>query len=225
MSRKLEDSFPLVITHNAIRVTKDAFKITSDSPDCIVSWVECYNKEEIGTDFKPESILVVTDLEGFMITDPTAEKQAKLAAMAFRVRQIQEEYEITPFDSVTYTNLISKILERVWAGEWMGQFNSGKCIYFNELADLLNLPMVDIWSIVEELVTLRKADVLPSSWILVAPEGEEPRKGTEELLGHREYSSSDFGYWSCAFCEQNGDDYSSPQDYPCIKSKTDVTKL
>jgi hypothetical protein len=238
MGDSLDSKFPLVIVRNAIMVTKDDFltrtdisrrildtfgvptneyrQIADDGEKYAAIWVELYNKEEIGTSYKPSPLLVAVDLEGNQITDSFIEKQVKLSAMRYRVRQIQEEYDIAPGEAVTSHSLIHKMLERVWSNEWMGQFNNGGVIYFNELADLLNIPMGAIWSLVDELVTARKADVIPSSWILESPKGETPRRGTEELYGHKEFASSDFGYWSCESCNQSGDDYTNPDDYPCF---------
>lgn len=207
--------FPQVIIHNAIRVTKDAFNVTLDSADCMVLWVTLIHKDEVGEAKLPEPILVVTDLEGNTANDYTVEKQAKFAAMKFRVRQIQKEYGISSSDSVTYPALISKLLERVWSGEWMGQFNNGKAIYFNELADLLNVPVIAVWDLIEDQIALRKADWMPQSSILIAPRGEEPVKWTSEIHGHKELSLSDFGYWGCNACGKTGDDYSNPQDFTC----------
>lgn len=207
--------FPQVKVHNAIRVTKDAFNIAIDSEDCIVAWVTLVHKDEVGERKLPEPILVVTDLEGCLVTDYNIEKQAKFAAMKLRVRQVQQEYGIGTSDAVTYPSLISKILERVWSGEWMGQFNNGKAIYYNELADLLNVPVIAVWDLIKDQIALRKADWIPNSYILVAPQGEEPAKWTSELHGHKEFSSSDFGYWACSACNQGGDDYSNPQDFTC----------
>jgi hypothetical protein len=231
MKRTLDDVFPLVIIRNAIRVTPDALNAISahaqgnktyqptvipvfSTEDYIVSWVECYNDYETDNVQKVYAILVVTDIEGYIVDDNAVEKAAKLAAMDYRVTQIHHEYGIK--GEVNDTKLISRILERVWAGEWMGQFNDGTAIYFQELAALLNRPMGDMWALVDDLTAQRLVDVLPSSWILVAPKGDTPRKGTEEAYGHLEYSCSDFGYWSCASCGQNGDDYSNASDCPCV---------
>lgn len=207
--------FPQVKVHNAIRVTKDAFNITIDSEDCIVAWVTLIHKDEVGEMKLPEPILVVTDLEGCLVKDYSIEKQAKFAAMKFRVKQIQKEYEIDSSDSVTDTSLVTALLERVWSGEWMGQFNNGNAIYYNELADLLNVPVIAVWDLINDQIALRKADWMPQSHILIAPQGEEPMKWTSELHGHKEFSSSDFGYWACSSCNQGGDDYSNPQDFTC----------
>lgn len=236
--KNYDDIFALTVVKNAVKVSADALnavpnpeqdssnKILADngvktSPrvifteDCIVSWVELYHADEVANAKKIEAVLVVTDGEGNKVSDP-AEKAAKLAAISYRVAQIQQECGITT-EKVTDKELIYNMLERVWNNEWMGQFNYGRSIYFSELADLLNMPMGDVWSVIDELVTARKADVLPSSWILVAPQGDKPRRGTEEYAGHAEFSSSDFGWWACAACNQGGDDYSDPQDYPCSK--------
>lgn len=218
MKNLLDDPlFPQVKIHNAIKVPKEAFNIAIDSEDCMVSWVTLVHKDEVGEMKLPEPILVVTDLEGCIVKDYNIEKQAKLAAMRFRVRQIQKEYGIGSSDSVTYPSLISTLLERVWSGEWMGQFNNGKAIYYNELADLLNVPEIAVWDLIKDQIALRKADWIPNSYILVAPQGEEPVKWTSELHGHKEFSSSDFGWWACSACNQGGDDYSNPQDYSCSK--------
>lgn len=217
MKETLDSRFAQVITHNAIKVTKNAFNISSESEDCYVLWVTLLHENELDLEEKPAPILVVTDLEGCTINDFEIERQAKLAAMKFRVRQIQGEYGITNSDSVTYPALISKILERVWSGEWMGQFNEGKSIYYNELADLLNVPVIAVWDSIKDQIALRKADWLPNSYILVAPQGEKPAKWTSEHKGHKEFSSSDFGWWACSACNQGGDDYSDPQDYTCSK--------
>lgn len=206
--------FPQVIVHNAIRVTNDAFNVALDSEDCIVSWVTLIHRDEVGDTKLPEPILVVTDLEGCEVQNFTVERQAKLAAMRFRVKQIQKEYGIGSSDSVTNPSLISTLLERVWAGEWMGQFSNGRAIYYNELADLLNVPAIAGWDLVKDQIALRKADWMPQSHILIAPQ-EEPMKWTSELHGHKEFSSSDFGWWACSSCNQGGDDYSNPQDFTC----------
>lgn len=234
---KYDKTFALVVVKNAIIVRADALNAVPNpeqdlsnkylaangsaitppvifTDDCVVSWVELYHADEVENSTNIPAVLVVTDLEGNPLQGPI-EKAAKLAAISFRVAQIQQELGIT--DKVTDDELIFQILERAWNNEWMGQFDSGRLLYFSELADLLNIPMGDIWSVVEELVTARKADVLPSSWILVAPEGDTPRRGTEEALGHKELSFSDFGWWACASCNQGGDDYSNPDDYACSK--------
>lgn len=232
---KYDKTFALVVVKNAIIVRADALNAvptpaedvsnkllaasgSTPTPrviyteDCVVSWVELYHAEEIEKSTIIPAVLVVTDLEGNPLQGPI-EKVAKLAAISFRVAQIQQELGIT--DKVTDDKLIFKLLERAWNNEWMGQFDSGRLLYFSSLADLLNIPMDDVWTLVDELVTARKADILPSSWILVAPEGDTPRNGTEEYLGHKELSMSDFGWWSCSACNQSGDDYSDPQDYTC----------
>jgi hypothetical protein len=235
--KKYDDIFALTVVKNAIIVTADALNAVPTpeldfsnkllasngakttprvifTDDCVVSWVELYHASEIENSTSIPAVLVVTDLEGNPVTHQI-EKPAKLAAISLRVAQIQQELGIT--DKVTDDELIFKLLERAWNNEWMGQFDSGRLLYFSELADLLNIPMGDIWPIVDELVTARKADVLPSSWILVAPKGDTPRRGTEEYLGHKELSMSDFGWWNCSYCNQSGDDYSDPQDYNCSK--------
>jgi hypothetical protein len=170
MAETLESMFPLVITHNAIFVSKAAVEVESEG--CIVSWVECYNADEIGLPERPMSILVVTDLKGNLIRDDKVEKPAKLVAMAYRVKQIRQEYGITTDEEITDPDLISEILERVWQGEWMGQFNYGKIIYYNELADLLSVPKLAIWELIDKLVAQRKAEWIPDSWILQAPTNE-----------------------------------------------------
>lgn len=234
---KYDKTFALVVVKNAIIVRADALNAvptpaedlsnkllaangSTPTPrviftdDCVVSWVELYHADEIENPESIPAVLVVTDLEGNPLQGPI-EKAAKLAAISFRVSQIQQELGIT--DKVTDDELVFELLERAWNNEWMGQFDSGRLLYFSELADLLNIPMGEIWPVVDELVTARKADVLPSSWILVAPKGDTPRRGTEESLGHKEFSSSDFGWWACSACNQGGDDYSDPQDYTCSK--------
>lgn len=236
--KNYDNTFALMIVKNAMRVPAGVLNEVPDpdralsnklltangsqptpsevfTEDCLVSWVELYHADEVEKGEKIDAVLLVTDLEGNEV-DYAVEKPAKLAAIAFRVAQIQKEYGIT--GPVTDYEIIANLLERVWNNEWMGQFNFGRSIYFSELADLLNVSMGDIWSVVDELVTTRKADILPSSWILVAPEGDEPRRGKEERAGHKKFSSSDSGWWSCSYCEQNGDDYSNPEEFPCSKA-------
>lgn len=216
--RTLDDMFASVIIHNAIKVAKEAINTNeSSTEDCIVSWATLLHSDEIHLNKSeaPAPILVVTDLQGSLITDFATEKQAKLVAMKFRVEQIQSEYNIDSTDSGPHPSLMSAILERVWSGEWMGQFNNGKAIYYNELADLLNVPVFAVWDLINDQISQRKADWVPNSYIVVAPSGEEPVRWTSESHGHKEYSCSDFGYWSCAACKQSGDDYTDAADYYC----------
>lgn len=166
MSETLEDIFPLVIIHKAIKVTGAALPNTNDADEYFAVWAECYNQNEIGTAYVPPSYLTVLDRSGNRVDD-AVEKPVKLAAMEYRVAEIQAEYGIT--GEVTDIELISKILDRVWSGEWMGQFNFSHCIYLSELCSLLNLEMIDIWPVVEHLLTERRAVFQGNSHILEKP--------------------------------------------------------
>lgn len=38
-----------------------------------------------------------------------------------------------------------------------------------------------------------------------------------QQTGHSMLSVSDFGWWSCKSCKRNGDDWTSPEDFPCTE--------
>lgn len=209
MKDKLEDTFPLVIFKSAIRVIHD-------DKDYIAAWVYCYNKDEpVGNSFP---ILTVMDLEGYDV-DWDTERAVKKAAMKFRVKQIREDLGLSPDAEIRDFETIDKLLQRVWAGEWMGQFDTGLVIYFNELGCLLNSDddWKDIWELVSKLVEARLADVLPSSWILTHPQGETPVRGSK-MDGHEELEVNSSGeYWSCSACGNSSDnEEGEPKEVPCV---------
>lgn len=135
---KLEDGFPLVVINNAILVRHD-------EKDFIAAWASMWNEGE-PTDYSQFSVLTVTDTEGNLIKSDLAgtSNLIKAEARNFRIKQIQKEFGISD-DRVPTLDVILEILDRVWADEWMGQNNTGRNIYFSELADLLNTTQADIW--------------------------------------------------------------------------------
>ena len=210
-AHRLEDQFDLVIIHDAYVVRH------SDGGTYIAAWVELHNEHlPLGSDVP--SLFEVLNSDGTLLDNSSSmyavEKAVKNTAIEWRVKQIREELGFT--GEITDLDTIGMILKLVWAGEWMGQFNNGGTIYFQELAKLLEIDMFKMHDLVQVLVEKRIADILPSTWILAEP-GEEPMDGTEEAFGHKKFVSSDFGWWSCRACEQNGSDYDNPEDYPCVE--------
>ena len=49
-----------------------------------------------------------------------------------------------------------------------------------------------------------------------------------QRTGHSMLNVSDFGWWSCGSCKRRGDDWTSPEDYPCVEEEKppldDVTR-
>lgn len=196
-------------------VIREAWVINFENNDYIAVWAECYNNDELDTGFIAPAYLTIIHPDGIRVQNWDVESAVKQLAMSARVDQIRQEAGLV--GGVKDTETISLLLDRVWAGEWMGQFNDARNIYIQELSSLLGLTFSETWPIVDMLVTLRLADVLPSSYTLIAPRGKEVLKSTFEFNGHKEYQCSDFGYWSCAACGNRGDDYADSADFECVE--------
>lgn len=205
MTEKLEDMFADIIVKNAI-------KVTHEGNDYIAAWVLCYNKlEVVGSAVMP--LLFASDVEGREIKDWDTERAVKLAAMKFRAEQLREELHLG--NTVPNSATLRDIFSRVWAGEWMGQFDVGNHLYISELAVILGLEMKDMGPVIKELKESRIADIAPSTAIFVAPTDYLYSFDGYETLGHLKLIPSDFGPWSCRSCGRFGDDMDDPEDVPC----------
>lgn len=207
MPQKLEDTFPAFIVKHAIRVIHE-------EKDYIAAWVLCYNKgEDVGSRVMP--LHYVSDLNGNEIEHWDTERAVKIKVMQFRAEQLREELKLG--DSIPDSDTLRNIFQRVWDGEWMGQFDVGNRLYVSELATLLNLSMSDMGPVIEELKESRIADIIPSTAIFGPPNDEYYSFDGHEVHGHLKLVSSDFGYWSCRSCGRSGDDMDNPEDVPCTR--------
>lgn len=135
---RLEDGFAQVVIKNAVLVRHE-------EREFVAAWASLWNEGE-PTDFCAFSVLEVMDTEGNLIKSDLldTERLVKIEARKFRVKQIQKELGIED-DRVPPLDVILEILDRVWTDEWMGQHNTGRNIYFSEVADLLNTTQAEIW--------------------------------------------------------------------------------
>lgn len=132
VKNKLENHFARVILYHPTEVFHRGKKY-------IASWAELYRSHEHIHRKPLPAILVVNDEHGVYLggTFPATERIIKHEAAAQRRRQIREELEI--FGPISDSETISYLLQRIWAGEWMGQTGAGKSIHVRELYELLGV--------------------------------------------------------------------------------------
>jgi hypothetical protein len=132
---------------------------------------------------------------------------------AERVREIQGEYGI-PSDETEMLAITEKILERSWAGEWMGQAGYG--FFIDDLAGILNLEFIEAAQIVRTLNLQGKAGL--NGFIIVPWEEQEAAyQSWDDATGHKRLLVSDFGGWHCNHCGNQGDEYGpSAKEVPCV---------
>lgn len=161
----LEDMFAQVVVKNAILVRYKG-------KDYIAAWVSLFNEGE-PADYSKFSVLEIMDTEGNLVKSDLAntEREIKLLARKFRVKQIQEELGLND-GRVPSLDTIIEIMDRAFADEWVGQHNTGRNIYFSEIADLLNTTQIEIWPLFAWLINSGLAS--NSGGYILSPPVQEP---------------------------------------------------
>lgn len=139
------------------------------------------------------------------------------AASVFRQTQLRNEKTETRRSLSLAHDVSEKILkfyERSTTGEYLGQRSNNELFYVQDVASLLDMPMQYVLKTIDEMIKTGKIGL--NGMILIPYEQyAETFRQLEKSTGHKQISISDFGWWSCVACGQNGDDYTNPKDYKC----------
>lgn len=160
MARELSKIFPQIEVIESVDVTYEGKTYS-------VQWTDFYRQEDIGKPVNFPSILVIVDDEGNDLPPiyRDSDHTIKLLAIQHRFDELHEELGTDPITDMTQ---IQKILDRVWAGEWMGQFEFGRAIHRDTLREILNLELHEFWPLLDTLIRQRIV-VTPSGWFLYDP--------------------------------------------------------
>lgn len=208
MSAQLEDLYTTVVFHNAVIIHH------VETP-YVVSWVDCCNAADRSEGISSIPYLTVTDWHGSPLNNWVLAQELKLKAVSFRITQIWEEMSLTTPVSI---DKIEEILNRVWGGEWMGQFHIGNQIHFSELAAVLDMKPKAVLPIIEQLVGLRKAHVVRGSALLIPPTSSLSIISGEAVGSHSSVHFNADGWWSCEVCGCMGNETQRPDDVSCLTS-------
>lgn len=141
------------------------------------------------------------------------------ASSSFRKTELNKQYENIISSSHSSPELLDDLIidlyEQSTQGVYLGQISNNQLFYVQDLSQLLNFP---------NGFTLRKIDALIrdkriglNGMILISYEQyAENKKKAEIVTGHKGFNSSDFGNWFCSVCNQDGDEYTNPREFPCI---------
>lgn len=165
MARKLSKVFPLIEVLRSVDVTYEGKQYS-------VQWTNFYLKEDIGRPPRFPPLLSVVDDKGDDLesTIKNITREVKLIAIEHRMAELREELGDSPITSLAE---IQKILDRVWAGEWMGQFEYGGEIYLLTLRDILNLGQEEFWPIFDTLLEKGMVRTVEGSRFLYNPQPKE----------------------------------------------------
>lgn len=155
------EQFPLIEVLNSVDVIYEGEKY-------MAQWSDLYRRDEIGKPKKFPSLLVVVDKNGDMLNDASGIVAAvKRIATEQRINELHEEFGTEP---ITDLETIQKILDRVWAGEWMGQNEFAGDIHRDTLRRILNLEPEEYWPVSDEIYAKGMAGSVGVSWSLYPPE-------------------------------------------------------
>ena len=161
MVRELSKLFPRI-------EVIDSIEVIYEGKTHFVQWTDFYRADDIGKPKTFPSLLVVVDEEGNDFVPPKSnavERDIKLLGIEKRITQLHEELGINP---ITDLDEIQKILNRVWSGEWMGQFEFGKSIHLDTLRKILNLELPEFWVLFDTLNREVMVDTT-NGWFLYKP--------------------------------------------------------
>jgi len=143
----------------------------------------------------------------------------KEAASAFRIAQLQKELGNKEFflEKKKSKKVILELAERSFQGDYLGQYSNDN-LYLQTVAKVLDIPLADVGKYVGELINEKKIGLTGA--ILIPYETYAANK-QEALVrtGHKDFSSSDMGGWSCNYCGNNAwpEDDVNPLSIPCVK--------
>lgn len=144
------------------------------------------------------------------------------AAVEVRREELRAELALPDPDEVEQVgDLIMDLYTRSQEGEFVGQLRGGM-LYVFDVAELLKCRVADVFPAVERLFDQERI-ALNGMILWDWEEIERQRQLAFKRTGHRALSQSDFGYWSCASCGKHGDDYTDPEDYPCVADTSQDT--
>lgn len=150
-------------------------------------------------------------------TEKPSESDIRAEFVKKRVKELQDEYGILN-STPDLKKVAEEIINRVFSYEWMGQRSVGYDFYVENLATILNVAFSDARDLVYLLVNQRKVGL---NGFIITPweEMEKNRLISEKSTGHKELNLSDFGGWSCSYCNNRADEHgASPASIPCVPS-------
>jgi hypothetical protein len=109
------------------------------------------------------------------------------------------------------------LAERSFNQEFVGQ-RSNELLYLQDVAEVLELPMDQMWKFSEEFIEKEQLGLF-GAIIIPWADYVEQKQAAEGLTGHKDFSSSDMGDWSCGYCKAEGSENNclEPEDVECVK--------
>lgn len=203
------------ITHETVWSTE----VAADGHRGLVTWTKVSSSAGF-VDFR----LQVEDPQRSSEALPgSVKEQLMVEAINQRTAWVRSELPRLTGDLQQLADVVYSLFERSLANEFVGQ-RFGGLLYVQDVAQILGMPVRDLWPVIEMLSGQHRLGLngmLLWSW----DEVNESRKREQQRTGHKALSSSDFGYWSCAACGKNGDDWTTPEDYPCTDENYETTGI
>lgn len=143
------------------------------------------------------------------------EKAVSNAAAAFRYVQLRDDFFNSQNTLTDFEKKILDLYEKNKDGMYLGQATNNGLLYVQDIAKILDITFQ--FAIKEVGLMVEKGLIGTQGMILIDHEDYlQSFSLAEKRNGHKRFSSSDFGWWSCRACNQNGDDWTNPSDFPCI---------
>ncbi|MBC9705981.1 MAG: hypothetical protein H9W81_13615 [Enterococcus sp.] len=162
MIQRFNDTFPLIEVLDSVDITFEGKKYSAQ-------WSLFWRKEDLGKPCRFPPLLTLVDEEGNDLESVhrPADREIKLLAIQHRLNQIHDEIGYAP---ITDLAEVQKILDRVWSGEWMGQFEFGGNIHRDTLRQVLNLELDQFWPLLDTIIEKKMVGTIDGSWFLYNPQ-------------------------------------------------------
>lgn len=213
-----KDLYRVIEEHGVVKTPLWALGIDYDNDYIEISWCEdkyfnkFHNKE------------VITYAPRIIINGEVVNFNSNIIyfSMAKQIRMKEIYDEIKKDDSFFQLNEDKKIIKiikdlflKVEKGEFIGQ--SSSYIYVQEIAEILQLSNHYVLKLIEDNMIPKKEIGLRGRILITWKQYESDRIAQLKRTGHKNIQQSDFGWWSCSYCEKYGDEYSNPVDEKCDK--------